>query len=180
MPSFQLRLRNRKRAVIANVAFDSEDTISALKIAHRVFEARRGACAGYELWQGERCISSASVSVGRPHMDLSAVERQVAADIELRLHDGVSQISEQDAVADPGAEPARQPKAAQGPLWLSKRERECMQLAARGHSDREIGKALGLSEKTVNEYIERVKRKLDVHTRIEAIILAVKSNLIGS
>ena len=67
-----------------------------------------------------------------------------------------------------------------GPLWLSNRERECMELAAHGYSDREIGERLSLSEKTVNEYIERVKRKFDVHTRIEAAVLAVKLNLIKS
>src|SRR5215475_10608381 len=67
---------------------------------------------------------------------------------------------------------------ARRPIVFSDRERECIQLAARGHSDTDIGRKLGLSGKTVNAYIERVKIKLGVDTRVEAIVLAVKAGLI--
>jgi len=75
-------------------------------------------------------------------------------------------------------QPDDQNKGPQGPLSLSDRERECMVLAAQGKSDREIGEKLGLSEKTVDEYIQRVKHKFEVSSRVEAIVWALKLGLI--
>ena len=58
---------------------------------------------------------------------------------------------------------------------LSKRERECLEWASAGKSDREIGEILSLSEKTVSTYMQRAKRHFGVSTRIQAIIGAIKS-----
>jgi two-component system, NarL family, response regulator DevR len=69
-------------------------------------------------------------------------------------------------------------KRPQGSFALSDRERECLELAASGFNDREIGNRLGLSEKTVDEYIQRVKHKFDVPSRVEAIVWALKLGLI--
>ena len=49
---------------------------------------------------------------------------------------------------------------------LSKRERECLEWASAGKSDREIGEILSLSEKTVSTYMQRAKRHFGVATRI--------------
>jgi LuxR family transcriptional regulator, quorum-sensing system regulator BjaR1 len=57
---------------------------------------------------------------------------------------------------------------------LSERERECLRWVAMGKSDWEIGEILSLSEKTVNEYVERAKHKLDVPTRMQAIVRAIR------
>ncbi len=59
------------------------------------------------------------------------------------------------------------------PPILSRRERECLQWVAAGKSDWEIGGILSLSEKTVNEYVERAKQKFSVATRAQAIVLAL-------
>lgn len=61
---------------------------------------------------------------------------------------------------------------------LSLRERECLKWAAAGKSDWEIGTILSLSEKTVNVYIERAKRKLGGATRIQAVVIALRNNII--
>ena len=53
---------------------------------------------------------------------------------------------------------------------LSKREREVLQWAAIGKSDREIGEILSISEKTANAHIENVKRKYSVSSRIHAVV----------
>jgi len=58
---------------------------------------------------------------------------------------------------------------------LSRRERECLDWASAGKSDREIGEILSLSEKTVSTYMQRAKRHFGVSTRIQAIIGAIKS-----
>ena len=65
-----------------------------------------------------------------------------------------------------------------GPFKLSARELECLTLAAEGKSDTTIGKELGLSANTVGECMEQAKVKLKAGTRIEAIVLAVRTGLI--
>jgi len=62
---------------------------------------------------------------------------------------------------------------------LSDRERECLQWAAAGKSDWEIGEIIGLSEKTVNIYVERAKHKLGVATRTQAIVRAIRAGIIN-
>lgn len=61
---------------------------------------------------------------------------------------------------------------------LSQRETECLQWAARGKTDWEIGQILSLSEKTVNIYIERAKAKYGARSRAQAIALAMSARLL--
>lgn len=61
---------------------------------------------------------------------------------------------------------------------LTQRETECLRWVARGKSDWEIGEILGISERTVHWYIENAKRKLEVATRLQAVISAVTAGLI--
>ncbi len=68
------------------------------------------------------------------------------------------------------------PAPAKSPL--SRRERECLKWIAAGKTDWEIGAILTLSEKTVNVYVERAKRKLGVQTRTQAIVHALRGGLI--
>jgi DNA-binding CsgD family transcriptional regulator len=63
---------------------------------------------------------------------------------------------------------------------LSQRERECLQWAAKGKTDKEIGLIINLSEKTVNIYIERAKAKCGVATRAQAIAFAVRLGSISA
>jgi len=54
---------------------------------------------------------------------------------------------------------------------LSGREREILQLVARGLSNKEVGLKLDLTEKTVKHYLTSVLRKLNVRNRVEAALL---------
>jgi DNA-binding CsgD family transcriptional regulator len=184
---------DRDRTEIQGSEFDATDPLSALKIAHRIFEAYSDACAGYLLLEGDSCVASASATAGTPHIDLNEIEHNTAvateialADSNARLRDStllLASLADEHALVQSDAHSAKSrdrtpDKHDHGPVWLSDRERQCAQLAARGDSDREIGQKLGLSERTVNEYMDRMKRKLDVHSRMEAIVLAVKVGLI--
>jgi DNA-binding CsgD family transcriptional regulator len=62
---------------------------------------------------------------------------------------------------------------------LSRRERQCLEWAAAGKTDWEIGHILSLSEKTVNVYIDRAKGKFGVKSRAQAIVLAAKTGAIN-
>lgn len=59
---------------------------------------------------------------------------------------------------------------------LSKREGEIYVLIRRGCCNKEIGRTLGLSEKTVKHYLTNIFRKLNVHSRME---LAMHAHNIG-
>jgi DNA-binding CsgD family transcriptional regulator len=73
-----------------------------------------------------------------------------------------------------------QPASAAAPMrMLSRRERQCLELAAQGKSDWETSVILGLGERTVHRYIELAKRRLGVVTRVQAILHALHSGQIS-
>ena len=55
---------------------------------------------------------------------------------------------------------------------LSKREEDILKLVAQGKSNREVGDALELQEKTVKHYMTSILQKLHVRNRVEAAMLA--------
>lgn len=57
---------------------------------------------------------------------------------------------------------------------LTPREREVLTLVGKGFGYSEVARLLGISSDTVNEYMRRVCRRLEVNTRIEAAVLAAK------
>ncbi|MEZ5559562.1 MAG: response regulator transcription factor [Pseudomonadales bacterium] len=61
---------------------------------------------------------------------------------------------------------------------LTPREREVLDLVARGCSNAEIGDLLQLSFHTVNSHIKNIYRKLAVRSRSEAVFEAVQQGLI--
>lgn len=56
-----------------------------------------------------------------------------------------------------------------GNIYLSKREKECLQHYVRGKSAREISEILNLSRRTVEHYLESAKTKFSVSTKSELI-----------
>jgi pimeloyl-ACP methyl ester carboxylesterase/DNA-binding CsgD family transcriptional regulator len=59
-------------------------------------------------------------------------------------------------------------------VWsmLSARERDVLRLLASGYTNLEISQKLGLSEKTVRNYVSNIYGKLQINSRGEAIVLA--------
>ena len=55
-------------------------------------------------------------------------------------------------------------------------EKRIVRLIAEGMTNREIGKELGLTEKTVKNYVSNIFRKLNVSNRAEAAVFAAKYN----
>jgi DNA-binding NarL/FixJ family response regulator len=64
-------------------------------------------------------------------------------------------------------------KSVETPLdQLSDRERQVLELVAKGLSNKEIGRQLSLTEKTVKHYMGNVLGKLQARNRVEAAMLA--------
>ena len=83
------------------------------------------------------------------------VSRKVAAKLSQILQ------KEQDGVAD-----------------LTRREMDVLRLVVEAKTNGEIGVLLGISEKTVEKHLDTIFRKLGVASRVEAAVLAVRSDLI--
>ena len=62
---------------------------------------------------------------------------------------------------------------------LSPRERQCLQMAARGLTSADIGTKLGITERTANFHFSNVISKLGVLNRHEAIARAVSTGMIS-
>ncbi|HEY0107507.1 MAG TPA: LuxR family transcriptional regulator [Rhizomicrobium sp.] len=71
-----------------------------------------------------------------------------------------------------------QPNRAEMPR-LSPRECECLEWAAMGKTDWEIGEILTIAARTAGSHIERAKEKLGVATRIQAVVIALQSGIIS-
>lgn len=61
---------------------------------------------------------------------------------------------------------------------LTGRERDILNAIVRGDSNREIARQLGLSEKTVKNYVSDILSKLNVRDRTEAAVYALQMGLV--
>jgi DNA-binding NarL/FixJ family response regulator len=61
---------------------------------------------------------------------------------------------------------------------LTARERDILNAIVRGDSNREIADSLGLSEKTVKNYVSDILSKLNVRDRTEAAVYALRMGLV--
>ena len=94
----------------------------------------------------------------------------LAARARLRLGDepaGEGEAAETDGEAQPEADP----------FGLTPRERQVLALLAAGATNRQIGAALYMAEKTASVHVSRILAKLDVRSRTEAAAVAHRHGL---
>jgi DNA-binding NarL/FixJ family response regulator len=107
----------------------------------------------------------------RPEQLIAAVHTIAAGDsllspsVTRRVIDRMAQ--------QPTPELADQAKLAE----LTPREREVLELIARGLSNREIAAALVVEESTVRTHVKRVLMKLDLRDRVQAVIFAYETGV---
>ena len=141
----ELRSRVPELACLMLTSFDDEDAL---------LDAIMAGAAGYVLKQirGSDLVSAVrTVASGQSMLDPATTARLMRT---LR--------------ADPAETPALSPELAS----LSPRERDILALIGDGLTNREIGKKLYLSEKTVKNHISRLLAKLGVQRRVQAAVLA--------
>jgi DNA-binding NarL/FixJ family response regulator len=63
-------------------------------------------------------------------------------------------------------------------LRLTERELEVLRLVAKSMNNREIAKELFISENTVKNHVRNILEKLQLHSRMEAVMYAVKEKLL--
>jgi two-component system, NarL family, response regulator LiaR len=118
----------------------------------KVLPAVRAGAAGYLLKDVE------------PHELVRAIH--TVYDGEALLHPAVTGAVMRELAADPQTEDAH--------LGLTGREREVLELVARGLSNKLIARELGIAEKTVKTHVSSILGKLGVTDRTQAALLAVR------
>ena len=77
---------------------------------------------------------------------------------------------ERPAAPESAAEP--------GPAGLTARELEVLALVARGLTNRDVGQALFVTEKTASAHVSNILSKLSVRSRVEAAAAAHRLGLV--
>ena len=90
---------------------------------------------------------------------------------EVRLHPKVAKRLMKKAVGESGQEMSVEA--------LTEREREVLYLLARGLSNRAIARALGLTEGTVKIHVSNILSKLNVRSRTQAAIYALRNGMVS-
>ncbi|MBK6862741.1 MAG: response regulator transcription factor [Ideonella sp.] len=140
----------RARVLMLTISEDEHDLAAAL---------RGGAC-GYLLKTIEGDALAAAI---RRAMHGESV---IAAEMTGKL------VSAFQAASAPPAEPAPGPGDS-----LSPRELETLRLIARGASNKEIGRELGIAETTVKIHVQHLLRKLGLSSRVQAAVFASENGL---
>ena len=111
---------------------------------------------------------------------------QVGAEPLLRDVDGLARRARLDlvepaaAAGPPAARPVGPPPPPPDPYGLSAREREVLAMLVDGRTNREIGAALFISEKTASVHVTHILDKMGVTSRGAAAALAARAGLVGA
>lgn len=124
-----------------------------------LYEAVKGGAAGYllkdssieEVAQGVRVVAEG--------------QSLISPSMAVKLIDEFKQMSQPDRNQSPG-------------IRLTERELEVLRLVATGMNNREIAKQLFISENTVKNHVRNMLEKLQLHSRMEAVMYAVKEKLL--
>jgi DNA-binding NarL/FixJ family response regulator len=73
-----------------------------------------------------------------------------------------------------------EPTEEQDSFGLTSRERQVLALVASGATNREIGEALFMAQKTASVHVSRILTKLNVRSRTEAAAVAYRHGLLAS
>jgi DNA-binding NarL/FixJ family response regulator len=93
---------------------------------------------------------------------------------------GMAPELDEEPATEPAGDFAGGPAPAEALLKpLSDREREILQLIAKGVSNSEAAKLLNLSKATIRTHLEHIYRKLEVTNRVEAVTEGIRKGLIS-
>ncbi len=147
----QIKARFPKTAVLILTAYDNDQYIVALLEA---------GAAGYLL----KDVSSRNL--------INAIRAVFAG--EAVLHPSIAR-----KVFSHFGTAGRQPEEPPVQTELSEREMEILRLAARGMSNQDIAAHLYLSRRTIQSHLANIFRKMDVGSRTEAVLQALRRGWLG-
>jgi DNA-binding NarL/FixJ family response regulator len=128
-----------------------------------LFEAIRAGASGYLL--KDIPLDDVAEAVRAVHGGQSLISPSMAG----KLLTEFATLARRDAEEPPQQVPA--PK-------LTEREMQVLKLVARGMNNRDIAKELYISDNTVKNHVRNILEKLQIHSRMEAVMVAVREKII--
>ena len=161
-----VRMPKRSRIEATKVLRDSVPTarIVMLTVSDEdsdLYEAVRAGAVGYLL--KEVAIDEIAESVRAVAQGQSLISGLMAAKLLTEFNNLLARSESQPKMAAPR---------------LTDRELQILRYVAEGKSNKEIGDELFISENTVKNHVRNILEKLHLHSRMEAVMYAVRENLI--
>ncbi len=126
-----------------------------------LYEAIKAGASGYLL--KEISIDEVSGAVRSVHAGQSLISPSMASKLLTEFAAMVKRKDERAQVPGPR---------------LTDRELEVLKLVAKGMNNRDIGSELFISENTVKNHVRNILEKLHLHSRMEAVVYAVREKLL--
>ncbi len=124
-----------------------------------LYESVKNGAAGYLL------KDSSIEEVAQAVRVVNEGQSLISPSMAVKLIDEFKQMSKPDRTPGPG-------------LRLTERELEVLRLVAKGLNNREIAKQLFISENTVKNHVRNILEKLQLHSRMEAVMYAMREKLL--
>ena len=126
-----------------------------------LYDAIKAGASGYLL--KEISIDEVAAAIRAVHGGQSMISPSMASKLLTEFASMVKKTDEKP--------PAAQPR-------LTEREMEVLRLVAKGKNNRDIAKELFISENTVKNHIRNILEKLHLHSRMQAVVYAVREKLL--
>jgi DNA-binding NarL/FixJ family response regulator len=126
-----------------------------------LYEAIKAGATGYLL--KEISIDEVAAAVRAVHGGQSLISPSMASKLLNEFASMIKRDDEREQVLAPR---------------LTEREMEVLRLVAKGLNNREIAKQLFISENTVKNHVRNILEKLQLHSRMEAVVYAVREKLL--
>jgi two-component system NarL family response regulator len=124
-----------------------------------LYESVKNGAAGYLL------KDSSIEEVAQAIRVVNEGQSLISPSMAVKLIDEFKQMSKPDRETGPA-------------LRLTDRELEVLRLVAKGLNNREVAKELFISENTVKNHVRNILEKLQLHSRMEAVMYAMKEKLL--
>jgi DNA-binding NarL/FixJ family response regulator len=126
-----------------------------------LYEAIKAGASGYLL--KEISIEEVAGAVRRVNQGQSMISPSMASKLLTEFASMVRRREDRDEVPSPR---------------LTDRELQVLKLVAKGMNNRDIGQELFISENTVKNHVRNILEKLHLHSRMEAVVYAVREKLL--
>jgi NarL family two-component system response regulator YdfI len=161
--------QNEPQIVLMDVRLPGMDGVSTIKRIHE--EAPNVQFVVFSAYGDRRLVSDAIAAGARGY-----VMKGAPPDDLLRA---IRTVAVNKPFVDPSPSPMLlMTDAGRAEAQLSEREREILQLLAKGYHTEEVARAIGLSTETVKSDTKRVIGKLQADTRTHAVAIALRQALI--
>ncbi|NHC13030.1 response regulator [Motilibacter deserti] len=126
-----------------------------------LYEAIKAGAKGYLL--KDVSIEEVASSIRKVHSGQSLISPAMASKLLTEFASMIKRSDEREQVPAPR---------------LTERELQVLKLVARGLNNRDIAKELYISENTVKNHVRNILEKLQLHSRMEAVVYAVREKLL--